>query len=335
MISPEVRKRIQIVRYLMVCGIVFIHIPPEEIQTLKTLTDNAQFLFVRNFLVDAVFRGAVPLLTCISAYLIFLYGKDKNALQLVRDKAKSLVIPLIIWNLPIVIAVYLVQKYQGVSHQFVLHLYPLQLLTVLNAIFGVTDKPLNYPLFFLRDLFVLSCLAPIFGLFIRTAPITGFVIVVAFFWFDNPLLIRSNMALSFYIGGVAAVYDWDLFFLDRYRWTLLALFIAASIVKSQTPGESTLFRVVSPFMIWPVIGLIENSRFGSVVARLSPGSFFLFLSHLPVLVVSYSLYELYTVVDYPLYWLITSAAVILLCAIFYRVGYKTLPSIMQVALGGR
>jgi hypothetical protein len=38
----------------------FIHIPPVETQTV---TDNAYFLFVRDFLVDAVFRGTVPVLT--------------------------------------------------------------------------------------------------------------------------------------------------------------------------------------------------------------------------------------------------------------------------------
>lgn len=334
MISREVSERIQIARYLMVCGIVFIHVPPEEV---KSVTDNAYFLFVRSFLVDGVFRGTVPLLTCISAYLIFLYGKDKTPLRLVRDKAESLIIPMIIWNLPIFVSVYLIQKYQLLNREFTLHLFPLQLFTALNVILGISDKPLNYPLFFLRDLFVLACLAPIFGLFIRKAPTLGFVIVAVIFWFDfdGLLLLRSSMALNFYIGGVAAAYDWDLFFLDRHRWSLLVLFIAASVLKCQTPGDSTLFRVVSPFMIWPVISFIQNSRFCGCVVRLSPGSFFMFLSHLPMLIASYSVYQMVAIADYPLYWFITSAAVIALCHIFYRIGSKKLPSIMQVALGGR
>lgn len=334
MISPEISKRIQIARYLMVCGIVFIHIPPGD---TETVTDNAYFLFIRDFLVDAVFRCTVPVLTCISAYLIFLYGKDKKAVRLIKDKAKRLIIPMIIWNLPIVVAIYLIQKYQVVSYPFRIHLYPLTFFTVLDATFGLIDRPANYPLFFLRDLFVLACLAPIFGFFIRRAPTLGFVIVVAIFWFDfdGPLLLRSNMALNFYIGGVAAVYGWNLFFLDKYRGGLLSLFIALCIVKSQTPGEGTLFRVVSPFMIWPVLGLIENSQFADFVVELSSGSFFLFLSHAPILIVSYILYENFPVFDYPVYWFISSAAVIALCAIFYRIGSRTLPSTMQVALGDR
>lgn len=334
MISREVSRRIQIARYLMVCGIVFIHIPPVE---THTVTHNVYFLFIRNFLVDAIFLGTVPLLTCISAYLIFHYGHDKNALRLVQNKAKTLIVPLIIWNLPIFIAIYLIQKYQVMHRPFTLHLYPLQFFTALNAIFGITDKPLNFPLFFLRDLFVLSCLAPIFGFVIRRAPTLGFVIVVAIFWFDfdGPLLLRSSMALNFYIGGVVAIYDLNLFFLDRYRWSILVLFIAVSIIKAQMPGESVLFRIVSPFMIWPILGQIENSLFGNFVIRLSPGSFFLFLSHLPMLLVSYSLYEKFAIVDYPSYWFITSAAVIVLCSILYRIGSKTSPWIMQIALGGR
>lgn len=334
MISREVSKRIKIARYLMVCGIVFIHIPPVE---TRTVTDNAFFLFIRDFLVDGVFRGTVPVLTCISAYLIFLSGKDQKALRLIQDKAETLVIPMIIWNLPIVSAIYLFQKYGIADYPFRFDLYPFHFFTVLDATFGLTDRPANYPLFFLRDLFVLACLSPIFGYFIRRAPALGFVIVVAIFWFDfdGLLLLRSNMALSFYIGGIAAVYGWNLFFLDKYKWSMLALFITVCVVKSQTPGDSTLFRVVSPFMIWPILALIENSRFGDLIVRLSPGSFFLFLSHAPILLALYMLYRGFPVFDYPLYWFMAAAAVIVFCAVVYRIASKALPSTMQVALGGR
>jgi succinoglycan biosynthesis protein ExoH len=334
MISREVSKRIKIARYLMVCGIVFIHIPPVE---TRTVTDNIYFLFVRDFLVDAVFRGTVPVLTCISAYLIFIYGKDKKALRLIQDKAETLVIPMIIWNLPIVVAIYLLQKYGIVDYPFRFDLYPLHFFRMLDATFGLTDRPANFPLFFLRDLFVLACLSPIFGYFIRRAPTLGFAIVVAIFWFDfdGLLLLRSNMALNFYIGGIVAVYGWNLFFLDRYKWSLLALFIVVCLVKSQTPGDSTLFRVVSPFMIWPTLGIMENSRFGDLIVKLSPGSFLLFLSHAPILLASYILYKEFPVFDYPLYWFVASAAVIVSCALVYRIASKTLPSTMQVALGGR
>jgi succinoglycan biosynthesis protein ExoH len=345
MISRDVSKRIQLARYLMICGIVFIHIPPLEPQTV---TDNAYFLFVRGFLVDAVFRSTVPILTCISAYLIFFYGKDKKALRLVQDKARRLIIPMIIWNLPIVATIYVLQKYgissvlqrlYAPSHMHPSHLafYPLHVFNMLDATLGLTDEPVNYPLFFLRDLFVLSCLAPVFGFFIRKAPVFGFIVVAVIFGldFDGLLLLRSSMALNFYIGGIAAVYGWNLFILDKYKWSFLALFIIACILKSQTPGDSILFRVVSPFMIWPVLGLIENSRFSDVVVKLSPGSFCLFLSHAPMLLISYRLYKMFPMVDYPLYWFSSFAAVVALCASFYRLGYKTSPSTMQVVLGGR
>ena len=113
------------------------------------------------------------------------------------------------------------------------------------------------------------------------------------------------------------------------------MFIIICIVKSRTPGDSTLFRVVSPFIIWPILGIIENSRFGDIIVRLSPGSFFLFLSHAPILLASYVLYREFPIFDYPLYWFISSAAVIVFCAFVYKIASKTLPSTMQLALGGR
>lgn len=116
---------------------------------------------------------------------------------------------------------------------------------------------------------------------------------------------------------------------------MLVLFVAVCVIKSQIPGDSTLFRVVSPFMIWPVLALVENTRFADAVVKLSSGSFFLFLAHAPLLIGSYIMYQRFPIVDYPLYWFISSAAVISICAIVYRVTSKTLPSTMQLALGGR
>ena len=80
------------------------------------------------------------------------------------------------------------------------------------------------------------------------------------------LLLRSNMALNFYTGGLLAVYGWNLFWLDRYKWALLILFIIVCIM-SQIPGDSTLFRLVSPFMIWPILGIIEKGRFADAVVN--------------------------------------------------------------------
>lgn len=93
MVAPQLSKRIQIARYLMVCGIVFIHIPPVE---TEIVTNNAYFLMFRAFWVDAVFRGTVPVLTCISAYLIFRSSKDKKPFALIKDKAESLLLPMLI-----------------------------------------------------------------------------------------------------------------------------------------------------------------------------------------------------------------------------------------------
>jgi Acyltransferase family len=334
MMDRQLSKRIQIARYLMVCGIIFIHVPPID---TETVTNNAYFLFFRAFWVDAVFRGTVPVLTCISAYLIFLYSKDKKPLALIRSKAESIVLPMIIWNLPVVLVIYLMQKYGVVDYPFRLDLYPFKIATFLDATFGITDRPANFPLFFLRDLFVLAVLAPIFGFFIHRAPVLGFAVVAAIFWFDfdSYLLLRSSMALNFYIGGVAAVHGWNLFLLDRYRWIILFFFIVVCLIKCQVPGDSTFFRLLSPFMIWPILGLFENSRFGDFIVKLSPGSFFLFLAHAPMLIGSYILYKMFSVLEYPLYWFVASTSVIVLCAVLYRLSSKAMPSAMQVALGGR
>lgn len=45
--------------------------------------------------------------------------------------------------------------------------------------------------------------------------------VIFWFDFDGLLLLRSSMALNFYIGGLFAVYGWDLFWLDSINGACL------------------------------------------------------------------------------------------------------------------
>ena len=75
--------------------------------------------------------------------------------------------PLILWNIPIALAVFILQKYQLLGHQFSARLYPPTPLAWLNALTGLVSDPVNYPLNFLRDLFIISLISPVLGIFLK------------------------------------------------------------------------------------------------------------------------------------------------------------------------
>jgi succinoglycan biosynthesis protein ExoH len=103
MLDREISKRIWVTRYVMVIGIVILHLPPY--QGLSEL-DGSIFEYVKAFFAHGVFRASVPVLTVMSGYLIFATKLYTKPVKLLKKKVSTLLIPLIVWNLPLAVLVY-------------------------------------------------------------------------------------------------------------------------------------------------------------------------------------------------------------------------------------
>src|SRR5690606_28283295 len=146
------RERISMARLLLICSIIWIHLPPlYSLNALGTSVPDT----IQAFFSHGVFRAAVPLLTAISAYIIFASGLHGQPVRLWRKKISTLVVPLLIWNIPSMLVIFLTQKFGWGEHVYRVSLYPLDPVNWVNALTGLTASPANYPLYFLRDLFAL------------------------------------------------------------------------------------------------------------------------------------------------------------------------------------
>lgn len=335
-LDEDISQRISLLRYLMIFGIVVLHTPPyvplEE-------TGAGMFDFLKALFQHAIFRASVPVLTFISGYLLFRARLDLQFNKLIVKKTKSILIPLILFNVPVAIAVYLVQANQLLDHSFSKQLYPFHLATWVDAIVGLFGSPINYPLNFLRDLYLLSLLAPLLGLLLRRYTWYGLAIVFLLFWFnlDGPLILRNTMPIVFYLGGMAAVQEWDLRKLDRFAVPLLALFLAfcIAIIAFRIKGQNYL-RLVSPILIWPAASLLVDARFGVWLAGLSKYSFLTFLAHGPSLLVAWLVYQkALPGVPYWIFWVVTPVIVATILAQLYIYSRRFFPRTMGLLLGGR
>lgn len=320
----------------MVMGIVVLHLPPY--QSLQEL-GNEPFDYIKAFFAQGVFRATVPLLTVISGYLVFSSGLHQTPLRLLRKKTTSILWPLILWNAPLVLLIFIFQKYTLSSHDFSATLYPFSLDQWLNALIGLEAPPVNYPLYFLRDLFILSLLAPFFGLFLQRAPYLGLLAVLTVFYFDldGPLVIRNSMLVSYYLGGLAVFRRWDLTAWDRHAtWLLMAfLGLSAAIVLFKV-NDRSYFRLVTPLMLWPALSLIVKHRIGDWIYRHSRFSFFTFLAHGPMLLIFWLLFQkLPDSTPYPLFWMLTPPLTIGLCILLGGWFKVMFPKTSSLALGGR
>jgi succinoglycan biosynthesis protein ExoH len=333
-LDKDLGDRIAALRFLMVAGIVMMHIPPGTLPADAT----AAIVWFKQAAAGGLFRGGVPVLTAISGYLLFRSGLDRAPLRLYRKKTGRLLVPLILWNLPLAALLYTMQARGGLTfYESRLSIYPFQPWDFLQATIGLTDYPLNYPLHFLRDLFVLALLAPLFGLALRRAPWAGLAAVCVFFLgnLDGYLVLRNEMPVIYYVGGLAAIRSWDLRRLDALAWPCLAGFFAGCVlIEVFDIDDLTWFRLMAPALIWPAASRLTYTWLGARCRALSGDAYFLFLSNVPAYMVLWLLYNLAgRPVPYAVFFLASPVLVIAACVSVHRALRQVSPGTERLVTG--
>lgn len=331
-IDSEISTRISILRFVMIFGIVILHTP---LYVPIDQVGPGAFDIIKAFFQDAVFRCTVPVLTLISGYLLFGSKLPQNPKLLVSRKFKSLIIPLLVFNLPLVAIVFALQSIGPLALSY--QLVPAHLGTWADAALSLSAAPLNYPLYFLRDLFVLCLLSPVLAVLLRRAPMPGLILVGLIFMLDLDgwLVIRTDMPVTFYIGGLCAMHKVDMRRLDRHAPACIGLFIAlCCAVVAFKVKNTTGLRLIAPMLVWPAASLLVGTRFGTWMAGLGKYSFFIFLMHAPILMATWMIYSRYgAALPYPLYWVAAPLFTTALLMAVYRVCKANMPTLFAWARG--
>lgn len=331
-LDKSLRERIALLRFVMIFGIIVLHTPPYvPIAELG----NGWFDTVKAYFQLAVFRATVPVLTVISGYLLFGSGLDRFPKKLFGKKALTILLPFLCFNLPLVPLALAAEMFAGI--ELSAQLWPIEPMAWMNAAFGLTASPINYPLNFLRDLLVLILLAPLFGWILRRHAWLGLALVAVVFFknLDGVLVLRDLMAVLFYLGGMAAVRGWNLRLLDRVALPCLLLFllVCAAVVHFQVT-DTTYLRLVAPFLIWPAASLLVGTGAGRWFVSMSEYSFFMFLAHAPVLLLTWIVYQRTdSLLPYPLYWVLAPLAVTAFLVATYRLSDGLFPRLFSILVG--
>src|SRR4051794_14070531 len=106
-IDVDVKTRINILRFVMIFGIVVLHTPEYvNIADIKA----GWFDLTKAFFQSAVFRCTVPVLTCISGYLLFRSSLDTNIQLLSSKKFRTLAVPFLTCNGLLAAVLYVIQS---------------------------------------------------------------------------------------------------------------------------------------------------------------------------------------------------------------------------------
>lgn len=335
-LEKQVSDRIAMVRFIMIAGVVFVH-AAADVQI--TETGGGLFDYLQDFFNFAVFRATVPLLAMASGYLLFAARADLSPVTLWMKKARTLVLPFLVFNSGAIALFFLLQQRfpQATMYLDLLHASRYQWI---NAFFSVMETPFNYPLYFVRDLLVLMLLAPLFGWLLRHMPLVGLAIVAGIFYFDYDryLVMRGTSAIMFYIGGLLAVKKVDLLKLDDQRLPLLLLFVAICVAITVLRIDNINYAAIpGPFLVWPAFKYLAGTRVGQLASKYAKYSFFIFMAHAPLLHIARLLYMHYLSDDIPygVFWLVAPPAIVAGLILVYDRAMRAAPRVFGLIIGGR
>jgi fucose 4-O-acetylase-like acetyltransferase len=232
---------------------------------------------------DEASRTSVPLLALLSGWLFSARFKG-SFLAVVARRSRTLLVPLVMWNLVMLACVYLSTQ-----------LFHLQgsLATTwshwINRILGVTQTPVNTPLYFLRDLFLAS-LAGAALLWLRpgrrvvwavAAAATALVILVPI----EPVMMRPYILPQFLLG-IAIQRSWDIA-KPRSLWIIGCVGLVLLVLHLRAPfgyerADEVVFRVAMVALGWVIAAWLASTRAAGPIVRISPAIFLVFCAHTPL-----------------------------------------------------
>lgn len=174
--DKQISQSIDFLRFPLACGVVVLHLMGSYTNwTPYEFKDFCRFTLYDHLSVSTniLFQIAVPVFFFISGYL-FSRSYTINFKEKIRKKTKSILVPFLIWNI-MAYLLFVITKVMGIAlhGKNIVNLYDtLSPLFILKSLFGDFTKgfpcsPIDEPLWFMRDLYVLFLFTPILLFFLR------------------------------------------------------------------------------------------------------------------------------------------------------------------------
>lgn len=248
-------------------------------------------------IVNCILSSRLPCLFFISGFLYF-YNIQKLSINKYCTKTwrriKSLLIPYLIWNAIVVICFALVHLMMGdsINKDFynVLEYSPIQLL---RCFWNCNDgKPINVPLWFLRDLFIISLFSPFVYLLVKKGTKhLCYILLLLSFICDTPIVF-------FVMGAYFSIHRIDVIsWIDHNRYRLLFFAIVGLScfgIGRMCESFYLIEKIGMSSFVWSSIGLwwmlaLWLVRHGyEIPQKFRDASFLVYVSHfLPTVVLCY------------------------------------------------
>ena len=362
MSKDTLSRTIDFARISLIVGLVFLHyewFPNARISPFRGLDpeQNQVATYIQSFVLFFFF-SVVPLLSMISGWLFYSFRDDAAAglRRRIGRRFSSLYLPLVFWNalfLAALLLLFQIDPANKLLAEMNIDLGTAGPLDYVNAVFALTEHPIGFQFWFVRDLFVTVLVSPLLWLLLTRAPLIGALFLGAAWLVGHDLWIffRADVVFFFYLGGWIRLRGLPVEIGARATWAFLATYIAMCAVRTLAPyvvGDGDPFilqvmtrgmRLVGVLACWGLFQRIAPTPIGGLVARFGGLAFFLHAAHYPLIAeVKLILWDLLPAETQP--WMLAHYVVSVLVTVSIGIGLgllltRSAPKAFSLLNGGR
>jgi surface polysaccharide O-acyltransferase-like enzyme len=283
-------------------AIILFHIPAGLIFNGIEASHNFTKLFIVFFswLVGGM---GVPFFFLISGFLLFKdYDSTLESYKAkVFSRVRTLLVPFVLWSLialalkTIILSVPMFAGLDTVTDTTIREFHGVAF--VLRRAFDLFILPTIGPLWFIRDLFIMTLVSPLIWFAAKKAPLPGLSVMcgVWFFRIDTKTMLLSDLHETlpvFFFSACVWARKWDVRKLDRYAAFIGVFYALGAAFTLWHISNGTIIYFHSAFHKLAVLfGILFFWTFSAtargnldfILAKLSQYSFFVYAVHVPFL----------------------------------------------------
>lgn len=350
----EVRQSsvVKAMRFPLIVLVLIAHSAGVAVESLHwPLDGTGRFIFFS----EMISRHLCPIGVCwfyvFSGYFFFRnLGKEafdrEWIIQKWEKRIRSLLLPFIIWNLIAVSLSLCIAKIYSI-----IDIHPSSdpiTLVLQGPLYWFITGPADFPLYFLRDLMIMSLGAPLIYFVEKKAPVLSMVLLVLFYlsaW--TPAIPHYRSVFFFSLGAWAGIHKRNILAFCR-KAKIPAAVLAALLLPLSTclighPIHELARRLFFPFGMITMMNLcdswIDKERIFLVLKSLSSSVFFIFAAH-EIFILGWTKGILQRVFGDSLLgmwirYMIVPIVVLFICLGLYHILNKLSPKALAIACGER
>lgn len=345
---------VSILRFPLIMMVIYIHIIHEKITPVRLSMDADDLYHLLYSSISQNFgRAVVPCFFVFSGFLFFMKIKDTFSLSLykvqIKNRWKTLFIPYFFWNIAMIMIVLLKNKiFLSIGGQ------PDDFYTFVqkSSVYDMLWKrPIDYPLWYLRDLLIMALFAPFFFVLKKHLKLFGLVLLLVFYLscLEIPIPGFSATAIFFFGLGSYITIDPAAFvkFINRFGLVLIIamlVFLALSTYNNGKPLYEFFIRCFTIFGTFSIIYLGNKlqhiDKLKNILIDLSKTVFFVYAIHIIYIInwtkgafakISFLNKDYGQIIGYFLMPLVVAGV----CLLIYYLMKKLTPKFLNVIIGGR